>query len=171
MRGADIGNDMKQRDGLARNGLNILAATVPVIAALLIGQLATYPNLGWYTGLTKPWFTPPNWIFGPVWTTLCGLMAFACWRILQLPAWTEVRSFALTLFYLQLAFNAAWPWMFFAARDPHLGVINIVPQLSLVLTTMLVFYSLDRVAGMAMAPLALWVAYALALNTALWGLN
>src|SRR3954469_23252665 len=90
-----------------------LAITV-VVAASLVGQMATYPNLApWYAGLTKPSFNPPNWIFGPVWTTLYVLMAFAVWRILRLPQTSAPRRWAISLFFFQLALNAAWSWMFF----------------------------------------------------------
>ena len=108
-------------------GLGALAVIV-VAAASVAGQLATYPNLKpWYAELAKPSFNPPNWIFAPVWTTLFVLMAFSVWRILRLPR-TSARRTALALFFIQLALNAAWSWMFFAAHSPPLGIINIVPQ-------------------------------------------
>ena len=92
-----------------------LLAIIAVAATSVLGQLATYPNLApWYAGLVKPSFSPPNWIFGPVWTTLYVLMAFAVWRILRLPQASAARRLALTLFFIQLALNAAWSWMFLA---------------------------------------------------------
>ena len=64
-----------------------LIAIVAVTTAMVVGQIATYPNLApWYASLTKPWINPPNWIFGPVWTTLYLLMAFSVWRVLRLQA-------------------------------------------------------------------------------------
>jgi|SRR5664280_595362 len=100
-------------------------AIIAVAATSVVGQLATYPNLAsWYAGLVKPSFNPPNWVFGPVWTTLYLLMAFAVWRILRLPAESAERRWALSLFFAQLALNAAWSWMFFAARNPLLGLIK-----------------------------------------------
>src|SRR5215207_2287380 len=95
-------------------GFGIVAALAAAIASGL-GQLATFPNLGWYAGLNKPSFNPPNWIFGPVWTTLYVLMVFAVWRILRLPQASAARRLALTLFFIQLTLNAAWSWMFFGA--------------------------------------------------------
>ena len=76
----------------------------------------------WYAGLAKPPFNPPNGVFGPVWTTLYLLMAFALWRVLRLPAASAKRRWALSLFFTQLVLNAAWSWMFFAARNPLLAV-------------------------------------------------
>ena len=106
----------KQRAG-RDIGFGALAVIV-VAAASVAGQLATYPNLEpWYAGLAKPSFNPPNWIFAPVWTTLFVLMAFSVWRILRLPQ-TSARRTALLLFFIQLALNAAWSWMFFAAHSP-----------------------------------------------------
>ena len=149
----------------------ILIPVAVVIAVSILGQIATFPNIApWYQGLNKPPFNPPNWIFGPVWTTLYGLMAFAAIRIHRLPRSADTRR-ALTLFYGQLALNAAWSWMFFAAHSPLLGLINIVPQLALVIATAVAFYRIDRLAGIAIAPLALWVGFATLLNASVWWLN
>jgi translocator protein len=146
-------------------------AIIAVAATSLVGQLATYPNLApWYAGLAKPSFNPPSWVFGPVWTTLYLLMAFSAWRILRLPG-TPERRWALSLFFVQLAMNAAWSWMFFAANNPLLGLINIIPQLLIIIATVVAFYRLDRIAGSCLIPLAAWVAFATLLNFAIWKLN
>jgi len=146
-------------------------AVAAVTAASVVGQIATYPNLApWYASLTKPSFNPPNWIFGPVWTTLYLLMAFAAWRILRLPA-GSMRRTALILFFVQLALNAAWSWMFFAANSPLLGLVNIVPQFALMVATVVVFYGLDRLAAYCLVPLTAWVAFATVLNFSIWMLN
>ena len=147
-------------------------AIIAVAATSVVGQLATYPNLApWYAGLVKPSFNPPNWVFGPVWTTLYLLMAFAVWRILRLPAASAARRWALSLFFAQLALNAAWSWMFFAARNPLLGLINIVPQILVIIATIVAFYRIDRKAGWCLMPLAAWVCFATVLNFAIWKLN
>lgn len=149
----------------------ILMPAAAVVAASVLGQIATFPNIPtWYAGLAKPPFSPPNWVFGPVWTTLYVLMAFAAFRIHRLAPSSDKRR-ALTLFYVQLALNAAWSWMFFAAHSPLLGLINIVPQLVLVIATVVAFFRLDRIAGLAIAPLAFWVAFASLLNASVWWLN
>jgi len=154
-----------------RLGAALLAA-IPVAAAALLGQIATFPNLEpWYAGLAKPPFTPPNWLFGPVWTALYVLMAIAAWRVLRLGDATPGRRRALALFFAQLALNAAWPWMFFAAHSPLTGLVNIVPQWLLVVATAALFLHLDKVAGWCLVPLAVWVAYAGVLNAAVWWLN
>jgi benzodiazapine receptor len=152
-------------------GFGILAI-VAVAVASAIGQLATYPNLApWYAGLVKPSFNPPNWVFAPVWTILYALMAFAVWRILRLPEASGTRRLALTLFFVQLALNAAWSWMFFGANNPLLGLINIVPQFLVILATLIAFCRLDRMAAWCLVPLAAWVSFASILNVAIWQLN
>ena len=146
-------------------------AVLPVLAASVVGQIATSPNLApWYAGLVKPSFNPPNWIFAPVWSALYLLMAFAVWRVARLPS-TPARSVALTLFFLQLALNAAWSWMFFAAHSPLLGLVDIIPQFFVIVATIIAFARLDRMAAWALLPLTAWVGYASVLNAALWWLN
>jgi tryptophan-rich sensory protein len=149
----------------------LIIPVAAVVAASVLGQIATFPNLApWYAGLAKPPFNPPNWIFGPVWTTLYALMAFAAFRIHRLAPSPE-KSRALVLFYAQLALNAAWSWLFFAAHSPLLGLIDVVPQLAVVIAAVVCFSRLDRIAGLALAPLALWVAFATLLNASVWWLN
>ena len=144
------------RSGLIHEVRLAAFAVIPVAAAFVLGQIATFPNLApWYAGLFKPAFNPPNWVFAPVWTTtLYVLMVFAVWRVLRLRRRTPARRLGLILFFAQLALNAAWSWMFFAAHSPALGLINIVPQLLVILATIVVFLRLDRVAGWCMGPLA-----------------
>ena len=152
-------------------GFGILAI-ITVSATSVVGQLATYRNLAtWYAGLVKPSFNPPNWVFGPVWTTLYLMMAFALWRILRLPEASAERRRALGLLFVQLALNAAWSWMFFAANSPLLGLINIIPQILVIVATIVAFYRIDRMAGWCLVPLAAWVSFATILNFAIWKLN
>ena len=144
---------------------------ISVAVASVVGQLATYPNLvPWYSGLMKPPFNPPNWIFAPVWTALYALMALSVWRILRLPP-SSMRLSALALFFAQLFLNAAWSWMFFGAQNPLLGLTNIVPQFLVILATSILFYRLDKLAAFCLCPLLAWVGFATALNAAIWRLN
>jgi tryptophan-rich sensory protein len=151
----------------------VAVALMPVIAASLLGQMATTPNIPtWYAGLEKPGFTPPNWVFAPVWTSLYLLMALAAWRLLRLPPGARPgRGAALALFYAQLALNVAWSWMFFAAQSPFLGLVNIVPQWFVILAAIAAAWRVDRIAGVALLPLLVWVGYAAALNFEVWRLN
>ena len=164
---------MRSTPSLQRDTAFAVLALGVVAATSILGQIATYPNLApWYAGLVKPSFNLPNWIFAPVWTTLYALMAFALWRILRvrMPSGMH-RRYMVGLFFLLLALNAAWSWMFFLAHSPLLGLINIVPQLGVVIATVVSFARVDRLAAFCLLPLAAWVAFAGVLNTAIWLLN
>ena len=160
----------EQKPAMPRGRAAVLAAGL-VFFDSLIGQLATFPNLApWYASLAKPGFTPPGAVFGPAWTLLYTLMALAFWRILTRPD-QPGRRLAIGLFLAQLAFNALWPFAFFVAHSPPLGLIDIVPQEILVAATMILFWRLDCFAGLCLLPLFLWVGYAGLINFAIWRLN
>ena len=145
-----------------------------LIATLGVGAVAslfTSPAIPtWYASLNRPAFTPPNWVFAPVWTALYALMALALWRVLRRRP-QSARRVALIFFFVQLALNALWPWMFFGAHSPALGLVNIGPQLLVVLATIVLFRRLDRIAPWCLVPLAAWVAFAGVLNLSIWWLN
>jgi tryptophan-rich sensory protein len=160
------------RSTTSRSILLALLAIAPVFAASLIGQAATMPNIPtWYAGLVKPSFNPPNWIFGPVWTTLYVMMAYAFWRVLRLPGETPGRGGAITLFLLQIALNAAWSWAFFGFHSPLSGVFVIAALWLAIVATMVAFWRLDRLAGWLFAPYIAWVSFAAVLNVSILQLN
>ena len=164
---------MRSAPSLKRDTAFAVLALGVVAATSILGQIATYPNLiPWYAGLVKPDFNPPNWIFAPVWTTFYVLMAFALWRILRVRKSSGTcRHYAIGLFLLLLSLNAAWSWMFFWAHSPLLGLVNIVPQLVVILASIISFARLDGLAAVCLLPLAAWVAFAGVLNSAIWLLN
>ena len=162
----ECGNITRGRD----IAMAVPAATA-VVAAAVLGQIATYPNLApWYANLAKPGFNPPDAVFAPVWTALYVLMAFAGWRVLRLPP-SPARRAALLLYAAQLALNVAWSWMFFAAHSPLLGLVDVIPQWLVILAAIVAFNRVDRAAAVCLAPLAVWVGYAAVLNAAIWWLN
>ncbi|MEK4032907.1 TspO/MBR family protein [Methylocystis sp. IM3] len=137
----------------------------PILAAALLGNAATLPNIApWYQSLAKPPLTPPNWVFGPAWTTLYILMGVAFYRILRSDPAAAGRGRAILLFTAQLALNAAWSFAFFAAHSPALGLAVILPLEVLILATIAAFWRLDRAAALCLVPYALWVAFATYLN-------
>ena len=143
-----------------------------VIAAGALGSLATFPNLsGWYAGLKKPSFSPPNWIFGPVWTLLYLIMAWAFYRILRLPPSMPGRSLAIVAFVVQLTLNASWSWAFFANHSPQRGLVVIVLLWLAIVVTMMSFWPLDVPAGVSFIPYLAWVSFATILNGATYRLN
>lgn len=154
-------------------------ASWPALAAFLalcygvawLGSSVTLPAIPvWYAGLAKPPFAPPNWLFGPVWGALYGLMGFAAWRVWLHRDRDDIRL-ALTLFFLQLALNLAWSFLFFGLRSPLAGLAGIVPLLALIFATLVAFGRIDRLAGLAFVPYLAWVSFATALNAGVWLLN
>jgi tryptophan-rich sensory protein len=147
------------------------AAAAPVLAAALLGSFATTPNIPWYETLAKPPLTPPNWVFGPVWTALYILMAYGFYRVLRLEPATPGRRAVIIVFLAQLVLNAAWSFAFFDARSAMLGLIVILPMAFLLAVTIILFWRIDRVAGYSLAPTAFWVAFATYLNAGIFILN
>jgi tryptophan-rich sensory protein len=98
-------------------------------------------------------------------------MSYAFYRVLRFKPGTPGRRAAILTFVAQLALNAAWSFAFFAARSPLLGLVVILPMEALLIATIVQFSRLDRVAGYALAPTALWVAFAIYLNVGVLVLN
>ncbi len=122
----------------------------------------------WYTTINKPSFTPPNWLFGPVWTVLYVLMGVAAWRV-----WCNSRPARgpLMLFAVQLALNLAWSVVFFGAHQIG-GVVAVIVALEIaIVATIVAFRRIDGLAALLLVPYALWVAFATVLNIAVWQLN
>ncbi|MEO8384902.1 MAG: TspO/MBR family protein [Betaproteobacteria bacterium] len=124
----------------------------------------------WYAALEKPSFNPPAWVFAPVWTALYAAMGVAAWRIWRLPASIE-RYQALRQFCVQLAFNAAWPPMFFGAQSLAGGLVVIILLLFAVAAAIQRFHPLDKTAAWLLAPYLAWASFATLLNVALLALN
>jgi len=137
----------------------------------VIGAIFTTPNIaGWYSTLNKPWFTPPGWVFGPVWITLYTLMGIALWRI-----WSKGINKktipALYPFAAQLALNALWSVLFFGLRSPLYGLVAIVPLWLLIAYTIKKFYKINKTAAYILVPYLLWVTVATYLNLGVLLLN
>ena len=126
----------------------------------------------WYPHLSHPPGTPPNWLFGPVWTLLYAAMAVAAWMVWRQLDPVPARKYAaLRLWGWQLLLNALWTPAFFGLRSPALGLVVMLPLVALVALTTRAFARIDRVAGLLLLPYLAWVAYAAYLNAGLWWLN
>ena len=138
--------------------------------AAAIGSLFTTANIsnGWYASLPRPPWTPPNWLFGPVWTVLYTLMAVAAWLVWRVYGGVKQAAVPLALFTMQLCLNIGWSGVFFGQRLVGAGFFVIVLLWILILLTMLVFWRSKPLAGMLFLPYLLWVSYATALNFAIW---
>jgi translocator protein len=139
-------------------------------AAGILGGLATYSSVKtWYPTLQKPFLNPPAWIFGPVWTILYFLMGIAVWRIHQ--SSNQTKHSAILVFFVHLALNTAWSFLFFGLRSPLYGFIGILVLLAAIIFTMFKFSKISKSAFWLMLPYLLWVSFATYLSFNLWRLN
>lgn len=149
----------------------MLCAVAAVVLGGL-GGLVTAPAIGgWYATLRPPPGTPPNWVFGPVWTLLYAAMGIALARIWHIAPPGAPKRRALILFATQFALNLAWSPVFFGARRIDFALAVIVALLAAIGLTMRRFVPLDRPAAALLAPYALWVGYATYLNAGFLILN
>lgn len=137
-------------------------------SAGIIGAVFTVSSIqNWYNFLNKPAFSPPNWLFGPVWIILYFLMGISLYWI-----WIKKSAGnALKIFAFHLALNASWSLVFFGLRNIFLALINIVILWILILIVIIKFYRVDKKAGLILIPYLLWVSFATVLNYNLWLLN
>ena len=141
------------------------------LAAAGAGAIFTSGSVSqWYPMLQKPSWTPPSWLFGPVWTTLYLMMAIAAWLIWRKRRTEKVRG-AFVLFAFHLALNAAWSPLFFGLQNPLAGLLDIIPLWIAILLTLLSFWKISLLAGVLLVPYWLWVSFATALNYAIWQMN
>lgn len=152
--------------------LKLSVSVVVCLCAGMIGSLFTRDAISnWYVFLQKPVFTPPGWLFAPVWTLLyimMGIAVFLVWRkgLDQF----QVRE-GIVIFIIQLILNAGWSYAFFGLKSPLTGLIVIVPLWTAILLTIINFYKVSRVAAFLLIPYILWVSFATVLNFSFYLLN
>lgn len=138
----------------------------------IIGSVFTISAIPtWYETLVKPVFNPPNWIFGPVWTTLYALMGVSAYRIWRMGMKHKNVRDAIVLFLMHLVLNAIWSPIFFGARQIPLAFVTIAIMWLTLITLMFRFEKLDKVSAVLLAPYLAWVSFAMVLNYNLWILN
>lgn len=151
--------------------VKVVVSLLVTFAAAAIGSLATIPNVStWYAELVKPFFSPPNWIFGPVWTVLYLLMGVSLYLV-WIARYKKTKKPALAMFGLQLTLNALWSLVFFGLHAPWVGVIVIVLLLCGIIATMRLFWPISKVASYLLVPYVAWVGFATVLNIAVAILN
>jgi benzodiazapine receptor len=131
----------------------------------------TIPALSdWYAKLHKPAWTPPNGVFGPVWTLLYAGMGFAAWMVWLQRASRNVTP-ALSIFAIQLILNVVWSALFFGLHSPGAGLLAIVALWCAIAATIVGFRHAIALAGWILVPYLAWVSFAVALNFEIWRLN
>jgi translocator protein len=138
-----------------------------VLVALAAASGAIALPDAWYVALTKPSFNPPNWVFPPAWTALYIIMAIAAWRVYRITGLGRDIGF----WVAQLILNAAWSPLFFGLHRITWAMIDIVLLLALIVTTTVLFWRRDRIAGVLMLPYLAWVSFATLLTASIWHLN
>ena len=152
--------------------LKVIASIVVCQLAGVIGALATSSAIQtWYVTLNKPFFTPPNWLFAPVWLTLYTLMGISLFLVWRLGVHDRPVQIALSLFGVQLLLNAFWSIAFFGLRSPLAGLLVILMLWIAIAATISKFLPLSKPAGLLLIPYILWVTIAAALNLAIVLLN
>lgn len=137
-----------------------------------LGGWATSQSVAeWYPTLNKPAWNPPAWVFAPVWTTLYVMMATAAWLVWKKTPRASGPRLALGLFFVQLAMNCLWSFLFFGARNPAWALVDIFALLAALAATTWVFFHHSRLAGALMLPYLAWVSFAAFLNFTIWQLN
>jgi tryptophan-rich sensory protein len=153
------------------SALSLVACLGLSFAAAAIGSALTLPNIdGWYGGLAKPAFNPPDWVFGPVWTVLYAMMGIALWRIRRFGE-GKAREEATLAFLAQLLLNVAWSAAFFALHSPRAGLVVIAALLVAIVTTIRFSARVDGLAALLLMPYLAWVFFASVLNLAIAILN
>lgn len=148
---------------------------ISVAGCELVGLLSTPFTISsiptWYAGLTKPSFSLPNWIFGPVWTILYFLMGVSLFLIWKKGIKEKEIKIAIYIFLIQLFLNFIWSIFFFGLRQPLLAFVDIIALLAGIVLTMMKFGKISKTALYLLIPYLLWVFFAAILNGAIVILN
>jgi benzodiazapine receptor len=146
-----------------------------ITLCLAVGGVAGYATASsvttWYVTLNKPFFNPPNWLFGPVWTVLYCMMGIALWAIWRPTHDRLLQRLALTLFFVQLTLNFLWSFLFFSMKSPLLALVDIVLLLVFLALTMLVSHKIAPKTIWLFSPYFAWVCFATLFNASIWLLN
>lgn len=146
------------------------AILLPLVVGGVSGFLTAEAIPGWYATLNQPSFNPPNWVFGPVWTTLYLVMGISLYKILLLPASKE-KSVALNIFFLQLTLNFFWSLIFFRWHLIGFALVEIIFMWLSIALMIHKFKKLNKFAAYMNIPYLCWVSFASVLNASYYFLN
>ena len=153
---------------LSLQWVGLLGWLLAAFAAGTVGAIASVDAASFYAQLSKPPWSPPSWVFGPVWSALYALMGIAAWLVWRSPGFKRV---ALGLFGAQLAANAFWSWLFFGWHRGELAAVEALVLLVLIVATVTAFWRTSRLAALLLVPYLLWVSFASMLTWAIWQSN
>ena len=139
----------------------------PVVGAIFTREAVS----GWYANLNKPFFNPPSWLFGPVWTALYILMGVAVFLVWQKGYGNRLVKIAIWLYVLQLVLNGLWSPIFFGLKMPFLAFCEILVLWAAIVLTIWAFARVSIAAAFLLAGYIGWVSFAAVLNFSIWMLN
>lgn len=154
------------------NILKLVTSVIICLFAGFIGSFFTSPSIPtWYATLTKPSFSPPNWVFAPVWTTLFVLMGISLYLVWSKELQNRDVKISLFIFGIQLVLNVLWSFLFFGLHSPVYAFVEIIILWAAIALTIQKFSKVSRTAGLLLLPYILWVSFAAILNFSIWQLN
>lgn len=154
---------------------NPIAFIVNLVLPLTIGAIGAFFTASsvktWYVTLTKPSFNPPNEIFAPVWSSLYVLMGISAYLVWQKRHTITRFPRTIAIYLIQLVLNLMWSFIFFYAHQLGVALFEIIALLIVIIINALVFYKIDKLAGLLFIPYILWVAFATVLTYNIFILN
>jgi tryptophan-rich sensory protein len=157
---------------MGRDIIRFILGIVICLSAGFIGSVFTTPQIpSWYAALSKPAFTPPGWVFAPVWTILYLMMGVALFLVWRKWGVAGSVSIALWAFGVQLVLNVLWSAFFFGLQSPVAGFVEILFLWIAIVVTILLFYRISRISAILLVPYLLWVSYAAVLTFSIWRMN
>jgi benzodiazapine receptor len=151
--------------------VKLIISILFTLAAGAIAGIAEAGNInGWYLGLNKPWFNPPNAVFAPVWSALYLMMGIAFYLVWKLPA-SKNRNIAMVIYFVQLFLNCLWGFLFFYCHAIAVALADMILLWTTILLCILFFTRLSKKASWLMVPYIGWVSFAMVLNISILYLN
>ncbi|MBU1019541.1 MAG: TspO/MBR family protein [Patescibacteria group bacterium] len=148
--------------------LLIFALLVPQLVGF-IGSLFTMTSVQvWYSEIYKPAFTPPSFVFAPVWIVLFLMMGIAFYLVLIEIISGKKATLALLIFGIQLVLNGLWSMIFFGLQNPQLAFFELCVLFVFILLNIWAFARVSKPAAWLLVPYAGWVVFAGFLNFAIW---
>ena len=154
------------------NPLKFIISLVITLGIGFSGSFFTRPEIdGWFQTITKPSWNPPNYIFGPVWTTLYVLMGIALFLVWKSRANERLKKPAFTFFVIQLVLNFLWSLIFFNQHEIGWAMVDIILLWIFILLTIFSFAKINKTAAWLLVPYISWVSFAAILNFTIWRMN
>lgn len=149
----------------------IIAVAIPLIVGGLSGFFTVTGVESWFQTINKPTWNPPNWIFGPVWTTLYAMMGVALFLVWKSETNVVLKKTAIILFSTQLVLNFFWSFIFFNQHQMGWALVEIIALWVFILLTIFAFANVSKLAAWLLVPYISWVSFATILNYTLWKIN